>query len=325
MAYEVRVFDVPSGVDICIAEDSLQYKMATGRTINGFYYDMIAHTATWNFCGTEHKLSDLCYDRIVLAKDMSGFCGFDSACENVDFFDAAGNVIFRYCVGEDADFPVTLGHDMILYRFITGKQIWWIYKGKRYCINVNASTEKVELGFYSSLYLKSISRLEDTVYDAQGSVLYRLSKHPSALSIAGNDIPSGGTGVTPLILERYKLIAVLSFSQDYCYDAVTLYDFNGSLHAAIPLPANCAAFHSLKLLEHTDIPVVAVYEELPDISRYFNNGVAHSIRPNMPMKLRWYELLPDDDGMLAMFRSGELYQGFRDIDDISLDDKHIRW
>ena len=319
------MLDVPSGVDIGIADDSLQYKMATGRTINGFYYDMFSHTATWSFCGTEYKLTDLCYDRIVLAKDLSGFCGFDAACENVDFFDAAGNVIFSYRVGEDAVFPAVLGHDMILYLFVTGKQVWWIYKGKRYCINVNASTEKVALGFSSNLYIKTMSRLEDVVYDAQGSVLYRLSKHPSTLFIAGNDIPSGGKESTPLILERYKLIAVLSYTQDYFYDAVSLYDFNGSLHAVVPLPVDCAAFHSVKLLEHTDIPVVAVYEELPDISRYFNNGIAHSVRPNMPMKLRWYELLPDDSAMLAMYRSGELYQGFRDIDNISLDDKHIRW
>lgn len=323
MAYEIRALNIASGVSIDIEKDSLQYRMATGKTINSFYYDSEAHTARWNYCGREYRLSNICYDHITLAKDMNSFCGYNSGCEDVDIYDAVGTLILRYHVGDDTEFPLSLGDDMILYCFMTNNELWWIYKGKRRCVNVELGTEKAVVGFHSSRYVKVMSRLRDVVYNAEGDIVYQREKYPPSLTIGG--VAVAADGVTPLILERYGLVAVCTHGEDYCYSSISLYDFHGRLHATVPLPENTAAFHSIKLLEHTDIPVIACYEELPDTSHYFNNGIARSVRPNMPMKLRWYELLPNEKGELALYKSGELYQGFRDIDTYTLEDRHIRW
>ncbi len=325
MAYELKVYEGPSGVSLDITADSLLYRMAIGQTINGFYYDQASHIARWYYCGKEYRLTGLAYDRVVLAKDLSGFCCYDHECEEVCFYNSTGDMILQYRVGDDVELPEILGDSMILYLFVTNREVWWIYKGKRQRFNVRLSIEKIELGFYSNLYIKTMSRIEEGVYDAEGRLLYRLERYPQTLTISEHDIPFDGAGIIPLILERYQLIATMSFAEDYYYTSISLYTFDGEHHADISLPEGTVAFHSIKLLEHTDIPVIAVFEELPDTSRYFNNGIARSVRPNMPMKLRWYELLPDGDGRLALYKSGELYQGFRDIDTITLEDKHVHW
>ncbi len=298
--------------------------MGTGQTVNGFYYDCVAHTARWNYCGREYRLDSFRYDYTVLAKDYSGFCGFDSACTRVDFYNAVGELILNYTVGDDAEFPPDLGNSMILYIFMTHGEVWWIYKGQRVHYKAYSGAEKIEIGFYSNLYVKEMSKLRDNLYLATGERLYNMEFYPYTLTIADKLIDTGGARAKVFVLERYNLLAVCEV-RDYYFTAISLYDFSGGLHAVLPLPEGTVAFHSVKLLEHTDIPVIACFEVLPDTSRFFNNGVAKSVRPNMPMKLRWYELLPSDSGELTLYKSGELYQGFRDIDIFTIQGRHVFW
>lgn len=324
MAYQIKALDIPSGVSIDIEKDSLNYLMATGQLVNSLYYDNIVHTVKWCYCGKEYHLTDIKYDNVVVANDHSGFCGYDKACNDVDFYNAVGELVFSYHFGDEAEFPLSLGNTMILYIFRTQGEAWWIYRGKLRRIAVENVAEKVEIGFHSCRYIKVMSRLRDIVYDAEGAPVFVQERYPTGLTIGTTDI-SINKEVDTYLLERYGLIAVCEYDEELFYTAISLYEPNGVLYAEIPLPENTSAFHSIKLLEHTDIPVVACYEELPDITRYFNNGIADSVKPNMPIKLRWYELLPNDDGILAMYRSGSLYQGFRDIDTITLEDRHINW
>ncbi len=324
MAYQIKAVDIRSGVNLYVDKDSLQYRMGTGQTINGFYYDCVAHTAHWYYCGEDYLLENIHYDYTQIAKDYSGFCGFNKYCREVDFYNAVGELICRYHVGDDIDFPVELGDTMIKYIFMTDKEVWWIYHGKRVHYSAYSGAEKIEIGFHNNLCVKEMSRLRDSLYNAEGERLYHIEFYPYSLTIADKLIQTGERKARPLVLERYNLIAVCEI-EDFYFTSISLYDFNGELTATVPLPEGTVAFHSVKLLEHTDIPVIACFEELPDTSRYFNNGIATSVRPNMPMKLRWFELLPDDSGELVLYKSGELYQGFRDIDTFTLADRHVFW
>ena len=325
MAWEIEIVEASGVSCIDIGESSLSYLMATGQTVNSFYYDSSANTVRWNYCGTSYQLSDISYDYVKVARDQSGFCGYNDCSDEVAFYNAKGELILNYHVNDDIDLPLSLGSKMILYIFTSEYEMWWIYCGKRYSLKCDQCAEKFDIGFHSNLYIKEISRLKESVYNAVGERIYLMEKYPQSLDIGGVSIPIKTKGAVPLLLERYDLIAVCEYEDDFYFTSITLYDYSGSLYATVPLPEGTVAFHSIKLLEHTDIPVIVIYESLPDISRYFNNGVVTSVKPNMPMKLRWYELLPNDDGILAMYRSGELYQGFRDIDTITLEERHIRW
>lgn len=321
--YEICALDIHSDMTIEASCTDLQYLLATGQAVDSFYYDPEIGRAEWWYCGKRYSLDGISYEIMTLATDRSGFCGYNYGCEKVDFYNAEGELILCYS-DDECEFPSQLGDDIIRYLFMTGNKVWWIYDGQIRSIKPASGTERITLGFHSNLYVKEMNRLKDIVYNAFGEIVYLLERYPMRLTIGNTAIDIKGREVKPLILERYKLIAVC-FIEDHYFTEITLYELDGTVHATIPLPEGTVAFHSVKLLEHTDIPVIAFYEELPDVTKYFNNGVAKSVRPNMPMKLRWYELLPVENGRYALYKSGELYQGFNDIDPFTLEEPHIAW
>ena len=322
--YDINVVDKRSGVTVENSCTELQHRLATGRAVESFYYDMEAGKARWYYCGKSYALESVSYDVMKLAVDRSGFCGYDFGCEKVDFYNETGEMIFSCGHDYDGVIPDAVNAEIIRYIFLTDKTAWWIFDGRIQKITTASSSEKLVLGFHSSLYVKSMNRLGDCVYNAYGDIVYALEKYPHRLTIGKTEIDILNRDVKPFILERYDLIATC-IALDYYYSEIMLYDFNGNVHSRIPLPENAVAFHSIKLLEHTDVPVIVCYDELPDAFRYYDDRIANSVRPNMPMRLRWFELLPDEDGKLVLYKSGDLYQGFRDIDNSTLEDRHVLW
>ncbi len=322
--YEVSVLDIHSDITIENSYTELQYRLATGQTVDSFYYDMEVGKATWWYCGKSYALCDIFYDVVTLANDHSGFCGYYYGSDKVDIYNETGELILSYYPEYDGEIPDSFNAERIRYIFMNYSKAWWLFDGKIRSIDLASRSEKLVIGFHSSLYIKEMNRLSDTVYDPYGRMIYTLSQHPLRLVIGNAEIPVNSREVKVLILERYDLIAVCAI-EDYFISSITLYDFDGRVHATIPLPVGTVAFHSVKLLEHTDVPVIVCFEELPGSGCYYTDAIANSKRPNMPIKLQWYELLPDANGQLAMYKSVELYQGYRDIDTSTLEDRHISW
>ncbi len=326
MAYKIKAVEAPSGVSIDIEVGSLLHRMGTGQTVNGFYNDSVAHTARWSYCGKEYSLAKADYDFMQLAKDYSGFCGYNSGGSMIDFYNEVGELICSYSPEHDTrtEFPLSLGKDMILYFFVYGDEVWWIYQGERRSFRRYIGAERTVIGFHSKRYIKELGKLRDSVYDVFGNLVYRIEYYPFSLSINGVPISIRAEKAKAIMLERYNLIAVCE-QDGISITAVTLYDLQGCKVAEIPLPENTVAFHSIKLLEHTDIPVISCYEELPSTSRYVAAGEIKSVRHNMLLKLRWYEVLPNQQGRLTLYKSGELYQGFNEIDPYVAGGSHLYW
>lgn len=322
--YEVSVLDIRSDMTIENSCSELQYRLATGQAVDSFYYDIELGKATWWYCGNSYTLTDINYDVVTLATDHSGFCGYNYGSNTVDIYNETGELLLSCDPEYYSEIPDRFNADRIHYVFMNSSKAWWLFDGQIRSIDIVSRSEKLLIGFHSSLYIKEMNRLSDTVYNAYGEMIYTLSQYPLRLVIGDTEIPVSSREVKVLILERYDLIAVCA-AEDLYISSITLYNFDGTVHATVPLPEGTVAFHSVKLLEHTDVPVIVCYEELPSSTRYYTDSIANSIRPNMPVILRWYELLPDESGKLAMYRSGELYQGFRDIDTSTLEDRHISW
>lgn len=299
LEYVIRVMDTESSVSIEPDTDNVRYLKATGQRINGFYHDLYTHNTHWYYAGKEYSDTHF-YARMLIAADGSGFCGYDAKCTTVDMFDAEGKLIMRYHVGDDVAFPLSLDVDMINYVFRTFDSIWWIYKGRRIFIPASSAVSKVVTDFHSGLYIKEMTKLHDILYSADGRLIYTTDKFPPSLTFDGTGEQLHGD-IRPVLLERYGLVAVCRQSEQRI-SSITLYDFNGHPMADMLLPHGNTAFHSIKLLEHTDIPVIFCCDD--------------------DMKISAYELLPSDNGELALYPLDITDRGFSVIDDTSFEDKH---
>lgn len=299
LKYVIRVMDTECSLTIEPDTDNVRYLKGTGQRINGFYHDLYTHNTRWYYAGKEYSDTH-CYARMVVAADGNSFCGCNAECTTVDMFDAEGKLILSYHVGDDVIFPLSLGSDMINYVFRTGDSIWWIYNGRRIVIQASSAVSKIVTGFHSGLYIKEMTRLHDIVYSADGSLIYTTDKFPPLLTFGGTGEQLHGD-IYPVLLERYGLVALCKNSE-HLISSITLYDITGHPIADMPLPQGSIAFHSIKLLEHTDVPVVFC--------------------SNDDTMIRAYVLLPDDNDELAVYPLDTTDRGFCVIDDTSFEDKH---